>query len=229
MNKLLDDYLCKKYPKIFADRKKPMNQTAMCWGFDCEDGWFLLIDGLCAAIQSHVDNAPWKPEKSLRNWFGNLWNKTVGNWVLYPAANKFLKYDNYQKVSSLCSYTTRYVPAPIPQVVARQVKEKFGSLRFYVSGSDDTVDGIIRLAEVMSVRICEKCGALNELVTLAGQGWIQTTCSACTQNKNRKNHEENLDPELINIFKQIRQEKVLTRREKTAQVLKQIEEIKNYK
>ena len=59
MHKLLDDYLCKKYPKIFADRNKPMNETCMCWGFSCSEGWLYLLDSLCRKIQHHIDNPPW--------------------------------------------------------------------------------------------------------------------------------------------------------------------------
>jgi hypothetical protein len=34
-----------------------------------------------------------------------------------------------------------------------QIKEKFGGLRFYVSGEDDTIKGMIRMAETLSVKI----------------------------------------------------------------------------
>ena len=27
----------------------------MCWGFECGDGWFGIIDDLCEKIQNHVD------------------------------------------------------------------------------------------------------------------------------------------------------------------------------
>ncbi len=52
----LEKKLCKKYPKIFAQRDLPMNQTCMCWGFSCSDGWYDLIDALCHAIQNHIDS-----------------------------------------------------------------------------------------------------------------------------------------------------------------------------
>lgn len=47
--------LYEKYPKIFGQKDLPMNQTCMCWGFSCSDGWYELIDDLCYAIQSHID------------------------------------------------------------------------------------------------------------------------------------------------------------------------------
>lgn len=57
MNKQLDETLCQKYPKIFRDRSGDPRQTLMCFGFECSDGWFGIIDSLCNTIQSHVN---WK-------------------------------------------------------------------------------------------------------------------------------------------------------------------------
>ena len=55
MKQELDELLCTTYPKLFADRNKPMNETAMCWGFCCGDGWFNIINLLCDNIQHHID------------------------------------------------------------------------------------------------------------------------------------------------------------------------------
>ena len=51
----------------------------------------------------------------------------------------------------------------MPQVVAVQVKEKFGGLRFYVQEHSDQQRGMITLAQAMSYRICDVCGARGEL------------------------------------------------------------------
>lgn len=56
MNPELDKVLCKKYSKIFAQRSSPMTETLMCWGFECGDGWYWLIDNLCHSIQGYVDS-----------------------------------------------------------------------------------------------------------------------------------------------------------------------------
>jgi hypothetical protein len=55
MRQELDEKLCKDYPKIFANRNGDMTTTAMCWGFECSDGWYPLIDMLCREIQWHID------------------------------------------------------------------------------------------------------------------------------------------------------------------------------
>ena len=56
----LDSSLVAKYPKMFQNRYKSMQETAMCWGFECGDGWYNILNSLCANIQSHID---WKQEQ----------------------------------------------------------------------------------------------------------------------------------------------------------------------
>ncbi len=60
-------------------------------------------------------------------------------------------------------------------VVALQVKEKFGTLRLYTDVHSDKVEAIIKRAEVRSSLECEECGALGRI--RAG-GWIKTLCDA---------------------------------------------------
>ncbi len=60
-----------------------------------------------------------------------------------------------------------------PQVVVEQVKEKFGTLRFYYQGGDDFISGAVWLAESMSPSMCEECGAPGKRT---GDGWIRTLC-----------------------------------------------------
>lgn len=46
-----DALLCQKYAQIFARRDQPVTRSAMGWGFDVGDGWFSLVDVLCASLQ----------------------------------------------------------------------------------------------------------------------------------------------------------------------------------
>jgi len=63
----------------------------------------------------------------------------------------------------------------VPQVVAAQIKEKFGGLRFYYDGGDDTVRGMVRMAEAWADSSCEDCGAPGRQ---RNSGWIRTLCDA---------------------------------------------------
>jgi hypothetical protein len=51
----------------------------------------------------------------------------------------------------------------MPQVIAAQVKEKFGGLRFYTHAHSETQQGMITQAQAMSYRICDVCGARGKL------------------------------------------------------------------
>jgi hypothetical protein len=64
----------------------------------------------------------------------------------------------------------------VEQVVVDQVKEKFGTLRFYYTGGDDHIRGLVRMAESMSGVTCEDCGNPGQT---GGEGWIRTICAPC--------------------------------------------------
>lgn len=62
-----------------------------------------------------------------------------------------------------------------PQIIASQVKEKFGALRFYVrNGATDEQWGMIAMAEAMSSRICDECGKPAQ--RLGNDLWVRTRC-----------------------------------------------------
>jgi hypothetical protein len=60
-----------------------------------------------------------------------------------------------------------------PQVIVRQIKEKFGGLRFYYDGGDDRVYGMVQMAEAWADRSCEMCGKPG---TRRSGGWVRTLC-----------------------------------------------------
>ncbi len=80
----------------------------------------------------------------------------------------------------------------IEQVVATQVKEKYGGLRFYYTGGNNEICGMISFAEHLSYYICENCGTI-ENVSQNKEGWVFTLCDKCREFKNNGN-------ELINLL-----------------------------
>jgi NAD-dependent SIR2 family protein deacetylase len=58
-----------------------------------------------------------------------------------------------------------------------QVKEKFGSLRFYTEPYIEELDSLITQAENQSVYICENCGAQGRQYNI--NGWVTTICDYC--------------------------------------------------
>ena len=59
-----------------------------------------------------------------------------------------------------------------------QVKEKFGTLRFYVGERTTRMAARIRRAERESARTCEDCGKRGT-TSAPDQGWMRTLCRAC--------------------------------------------------
>jgi hypothetical protein len=68
-------------------------------------------------------------------------------------------------------------------VTVRQIKEKFGGLRFYYEGGDDVVDGMVRMAESWAARTCEECG--NPGKSRHG-GWIRTLCDVHEEERQQR-------------------------------------------
>jgi len=116
MDAALDSLLCQNYPLLFRDRHASMQETAMCWGLECGNGWYELIDALCAQIDRHLQ-------------------------ACFDEGDRF-------------------------NVKVVQVKEKFGTLRFYAAGEDDFISGLIWMAEALSGILCETCGRHGRVVSL---------------------------------------------------------------
>lgn len=72
-------------------------------------------------------------------------------------------------------------------IVATQVKQKFGTLRFYTNSIpeefyEEANDAIV-VAENKSDVTCEVCGARG---TVGGKGWIECLCGPCRKAMNAK-------------------------------------------
>jgi hypothetical protein len=65
-----------------------------------------------------------------------------------------------------------------------QIKEKFGTLRFYVSGAaSDEMMIAIDDAEVQSAKICEVCSKPAVVCVSKGGFWLKTLCSECAKDE----------------------------------------------
>jgi hypothetical protein len=115
MKRELDEKLCQRYPTLYRDRHGDPKATLMCWGFECGDGWYELIDSVSELLSAHN-----------------------------------------------------------PDIKAVQVKEKFGTLRFYHDCVDRYSIAVESAAEAFSMLICEVCGAPAK--RQQQNGWISTLC-----------------------------------------------------
>jgi hypothetical protein len=79
-------------------------------------------------------------------------------------------------IEELCSTIQNHIDhrkGQCQQVIIEQIKEKFGTLRFYYRGGDDFIDGAVFLAENLTSQMCEECGAPGRRTS---EGWIRTLC-----------------------------------------------------
>jgi hypothetical protein len=168
MGQMIMINLNEKYPKI-------INNTEICVG----DGWIPLLDKTCYIIQSNID---WTIECKKRDEEYNKMAQAVKNYD-HSLFEEFFKaffdtkgvYTPFleNKLAEVFNGEFRVIQPVCPQVVAVQIKEKFGSLRFYYDGGNQFCRGVISLAEEMSACICEVCGDFGKM---RKGGWIRTLC-----------------------------------------------------
>jgi hypothetical protein len=157
MRQELDEALCAKYPLIFRDRNADMRTTAMCWGLECGDGWYNIIDVLCGLLTSEYRQAQSRYD----------FIKDKVDQPQWEGSKKIITQEQIDEAKAKLDEETLKVP------VAVQVKEKFGGLRFYVQAATKEHYNYISFAESMSYRTCESCGADGKTYT---DGWHTTLC-----------------------------------------------------
>jgi len=140
-------------------------------------------------------------EKKMHERYPKMFSQGYGGFAIGPGwwrmietlcfnINAHLNF-NQNRRESLQEHNPYNYPIPeeIPQVVITQIKEKFGTLRFYYDGGDEQIDGMIQMAESMSAHLCEECGAPGH--TRSG-GWIRTLCDHHEQERLQKMKERNV-------------------------------------
>lgn len=125
MSPELEHQLVERYPKLFDGYGAPPDKSLLAFGFECGDGWFDLLDTLCAQL------------------------------------------------SRLKPSSADGDPLPINVL---QVKEKYGTLRFYLGNCTDDALALADFAEAMSAKICETCGNKGRT---CGTMWLKTLCDSC--------------------------------------------------
>ena len=119
MNKENTEYLITTFPNLYQGYKLGPKESLMCFGFECDDGWFELIKKLSEKLE--------------------------------PMG-----------------------------AVAVQVKEKYGTLRFYAHNTTEEALDLIEEAEDKTEKICEKCGSPGKL---RKGGWLRTLCDSCQDSR----------------------------------------------
>jgi hypothetical protein len=156
-------HMKEKYPRYCGEGKH-------FGGFAVGSGWYPILEALIGQIDSYTKWRRRMRAEDLRNQ--RLARKgrdavvdkiTNGRGVSYSWEE-----ERINKIMVGADITPR-----VDYIHIEQIKEKFGGLRFYYSGGDDTIGGMVTMAEVWASQSCETCG--NRGKSRNG-GWIRTLC-----------------------------------------------------
>lgn len=130
---------------ILASKYPELVGKSRFGGFCVGEGWFNLIDRLCGMIHYHVTQHNEDVEYRL----------------------------NHMERDPEASYSEDLITKwEMPKI--RQVKEKFGTLRFYMDTNIKRFRHYVDFAEAMSGVVCEECGAPGSVRN--SSGWIHVMC-----------------------------------------------------
>ena len=148
LNDLID-----KYPLLFRnkDEREPFN----CFGFECDDGWFNILNSAFYLLYAKYNHT---------NRMLEYWKNTKNDGDIYLKKEEQIKYFEEE--------LSKVIDA-MPMVA--QIKEKFGTLRLYMDNCEGFDSGVIQMAEEMSCHTCEVCGCSGTTYTI---GWHKTLCDA---------------------------------------------------
>jgi len=139
MNDKNTKYLLENFPELYKGFYMSYKDTAMCWGFECCDGWFEIIKNLS---------------------------------------------------EELYAYTER-TGARLPEVT--QVKEKYGTLRYYIMHGTEEQYKIIDKWCDLSETTCEETGKPGKL--RVKWGWYKTLSDEMAKELGYQNVEEEKEME----------------------------------
>lgn len=186
-----EQHLFKKYPSLFhtGDDGELLPQFQRCWN-DCPKGWELIIDNLCGAIVDYTKNTSRSipdPNKKAMRFAAKVWSviRRKIDYHFNPYKNHTIVFNSEQKqklknsfsgkvrkmTSKISQYFTNqklYISQKPPAVKIDQYKEKFGALRFYITGGNEAVEGMIHFAEYLSAKTCQNTGEAGSPVNKGG-------------------------------------------------------------
>jgi hypothetical protein len=123
----LERALVNEYPRLFVDYGAAPKHSPVAFAFDCGDGWFDLLDILCAqpvVLDLAEDGREVQPLRTM------------------------------------------------------QIKQKYGTLRFYVGPATDEPFALIAFAEALSARGYETFGNKGHI---RGTTWLQSLFDPCAE------------------------------------------------
>lgn len=160
--------MAEEYPRYFSDE----NQYG---GFAIGEGWYHIIETLIAQIDTHTKwRRRMRTHHLLLDRARDRGRDAVLNYICKGKEPSMWDEDRADDIMATAHDITKHVD----WIRVEQIKEKFGGLRFYYSGGDDTISGMVSMAEAWADHTCEVCGDLGKR---RSGGWIRTLCDTHEQ------------------------------------------------
>jgi len=157
MSPELEHKLIEKYPKLFKNVNKSPKETLICFGCECGDGWYDILDNLCGFIINLQKSRSYflmkKDDKCI--------NFHCPDVVFDQIKEKYGTLRVYWHFGEL-NY----------EELASQLKDT-ESLDSYISRYSDTIESAIDFCEYLSSKTCEVTGKPGKLYS---KGWCVTLC-----------------------------------------------------
>jgi hypothetical protein len=189
MNKEFTMKLVERFPILYQDYYSSPRESCFCFGFDHGDGWFPIIWQLSLAIEDELGYT-WFQKKRflLKRQLSRRWNNII--YKLSPPTRGPSRIPKNRVERFIYGKWglgfKRFVWFPNTGHRVEQVKEKFGTLRYYCAGND-RIFAFIHMAEQLSKITCEDCGKPGKLRRTA---WLITLCDECLAiRRGRRKHE----------------------------------------
>jgi len=208
MDQKLQEKLFKEFPKLYRQQNMSMRETCMCWGICVGDGWYHTIFDLSKKLEYLIDQelllsplicfcgCEQSEHKNLMHECTHVFHDSyrIGGYYGYAVPDSKIKHACLEirrrilsKTNKFLEWITPVINKSIPceckefkktHASASQVKEKFGTLRFYMDGATDEMYDAINEAERLSATTCESCGLPGKVI---GGGWIRVLCDKCNK------------------------------------------------
>lgn len=172
MSPELEHKLVKRFRWLYAGYGGDIRSEGLYFGLQHGDGWFDLIWMLSLALEEEY--------KATYPWYKRLYHSIamrLPRQVTDGWNNLMKKQPNFIQKKVSFGDTVSYLPRFyfwLPHYPrASQIKEKYGTLRFYMTCETDKMDSYITVAEHASESTCETCGKGGQM---RGKGWYYTAC-----------------------------------------------------
>lgn len=155
----LEQQLIEKYPKLFGDVNKSPKESLMCFGMECGDGWYNILENLCGYIENL---------QKTHSYFlaTNDKNDEHANFHCPDVVFNQIK----EKYGTLRVYWN-FGELDHEELKSRVKDTK--QLNLYLNKYTDTIENAIDFCEYLSSITCEITGRPGKLYS---KGWCVTLC-----------------------------------------------------